>query len=418
MTTILKKTHLVGQVVPTAPRAPHFTLDWTAEYQGTVYSVRFSAGGRLLAAGCDGIVRIFEIQTREEICVLEHSVSTGKSPLPVRSICFTQNGKYLAAGGDDGGISIWDLETYHAILCLAGHTGAINTLESSPDSRLIVSGSSDATVRVWETDTWEYSILEIIGSRKSNYDVTSVIVSTDGQWLAAGSFDGVIRIWDLATKTLIERLRGHQEPILAMSFNFDGSKLISSSCDDGNFKYWNIQPMVDAVTDAVSSEGLSSLSLKQDKKQSVHRWPIPEDKKDGIGELGSYCMSSFEPEESEGHELLSMAVSPYGPWAVSGVEDGTVQFWNPSEAKIPSKLELEGQSGHVTSMMLRPLQKILATASDDGYIRICKSKRRPQPRSSQNIDALTQGLILKRRKSTTAFIFLVSKRCRADKISL
>ena len=55
--------------------------------------------------------------------------------------------RYLASGGSDNLIRIWDLATAAEVGRLVGHEGSVATLDCDQD--VLVSGGYDATVRIW-----------------------------------------------------------------------------------------------------------------------------------------------------------------------------------------------------------------------------------------------------------------------------
>jgi len=68
----------------------------------------------------------------------------------------------------------------------------VASISLCPDERLIVSGSSDSTVRVWEVATGQQvRVLE----GHTNW-VCSVAWSRDGQYIVSGSLDKTVRIWE------------------------------------------------------------------------------------------------------------------------------------------------------------------------------------------------------------------------------
>ena len=61
----------------------------------------------------------------------------------------------------------------------------------SPDGRVLVSGSYDRTIRLWNIATGEQ-----LGTLDGHtYSITSVAVSPDGSTIASGSFDGTVLLW-------------------------------------------------------------------------------------------------------------------------------------------------------------------------------------------------------------------------------
>jgi transcription initiation factor TFIID subunit 5 len=58
----------------------------------------------------------------------------------------------MASGGEDQTLILWDLGTGKRLKTMTGHTGFIYTVSFSSDSTVLVSGSADGTVRVWDVN--------------------------------------------------------------------------------------------------------------------------------------------------------------------------------------------------------------------------------------------------------------------------
>jgi WD40 repeat protein len=82
---------------------------------------------------------------------------------------------------------------------LVGHTGGVNCVAFSADGERIVSGSSDATAKVWDARTGQ----EALTLRGHAGRVWGVCFSPDGKRLATASQDGTAKVWDAATGALI-----------------------------------------------------------------------------------------------------------------------------------------------------------------------------------------------------------------------
>src|SRR5207302_745806 len=93
------------------------------------------------------------------------------------------------------------------------HDGPVASVALSPDSRRLVAGHEDDTVRVWDIATGTLRTLS--GHKKI---VEDVAFSPDGRLLASASLDRTIRIWDGQTYELRATL-SHERPVLGLAFH-------------------------------------------------------------------------------------------------------------------------------------------------------------------------------------------------------
>ncbi len=70
-----------------------------------------------------------------------------------RAFGLTPDGRTVVSGGDNGVLSSFDSETGRKLADFEGHTGDVLALAISPDGKLVVTGSTDQTVRLWHVGT-------------------------------------------------------------------------------------------------------------------------------------------------------------------------------------------------------------------------------------------------------------------------
>src|SRR5207249_2165927 len=85
-----------------------------------------------------------------------------------RSYSFTPDGQAIISGGDGGVLIAYDLKGQR-LGNFVGHEGDVWAVTPSPDGRLLVSGSADQTVRLWNLKTRELFVTLFRG--------------TDGEWV-------------------------------------------------------------------------------------------------------------------------------------------------------------------------------------------------------------------------------------------
>ena len=127
---------------------------------------------------------------------------------------------------------------------LRGHTRGVNTVSFSPDGSHIVSGSSDTTIRLWDSQTGEQIGAPLTGHTDG---VPSVSFSPDGSRIVSGSYDKTIRLWDSQTGEQIGApLTGHTDGVTSVSFSPDGSRIVSGSSDE-TIRLWPFPPLQELI---------------------------------------------------------------------------------------------------------------------------------------------------------------------------
>jgi transcription initiation factor TFIID subunit 5 len=71
------------------------------------------------------------------------------------------------SAGDDYAINLWDLGSSRLIKTMAGHTSRIHSLSFSAESSILVSGSSDCTMRAWDVASSQQTALSVNGVPQS-----------------------------------------------------------------------------------------------------------------------------------------------------------------------------------------------------------------------------------------------------------
>ena len=121
-------------------------------------------------------------------------------------------------------------------LFLEGHPLFISSIAISSDNKYIASGGMDKTVRIWNLqDKTQEAVL-----RGHNEEVSSVAITSDNKYIVSGGKDRTVRIWNLRDRTQEAVLKGHSNSIISLAIT-SNSKYIVSGGLDKTVRIWNIQ---------------------------------------------------------------------------------------------------------------------------------------------------------------------------------
>jgi WD40 repeat protein len=162
----------------------------------------------------------------------EQGWQTGTSTLEghtdeVNSVAFSSDGLLIVSGSDDKTVRIWNVLSGAVVHTLRGHTNWVTSVAFSSDSLRIVSGSDDCTVRIW--DVGSGVVLHALEGHMGY--VLSVAFSPDGSRTVSGSGDCTVRIWDVGSGAVLHTLKAHTNWVASVAFSSDGLRIVSGSHD-------------------------------------------------------------------------------------------------------------------------------------------------------------------------------------------
>ena len=218
------------------------------DFQG-VYAM---TNDRIAIGKQDGMIQLWDVATRKKLSTLRGHVDLPLQPLdkPVQrmfkknwvlAVAFSPDGTRLASGSTDTTVRLWNTTGDRDSMILQKHTGATNVLAFSPDGKTLASGSTDKTVQLWDTTHGE-PIATLTGHING---IAALAFSPDGRTLVSGSTDGAIRFWDIETETPLENLiTGHTQSIKAATFfqnSGQNSSTLVSAAFNGEITFWDVE---------------------------------------------------------------------------------------------------------------------------------------------------------------------------------
>ena len=203
-------------------------------------SVKFNESGDWLAiASKHGQLAVWE--WRSEMFVLKQQGHFDAAT----AVAISPDGRFLASGGADAKIKLWELANGHCFVTFGEHSAGIVGLAWTQSAKAVLSASLDGTVRAF--DTTRYRNFRTYTTPKAT-QLTCLAVDDSGELVAAGASDSFeVFMWSISTGQLLETFCGHQSPISNVVFlPVPRSGMLVSSSWDGHVRFW-------AVTEADSA---------------------------------------------------------------------------------------------------------------------------------------------------------------------
>ncbi|WP_129671863.1 helix-turn-helix domain-containing protein [Candidatus Chloroploca sp. Khr17] len=284
---------------------------------GSIRTVAFSPNGAWLAAGSsNGEIHVWALPSHKHIYTLD-----GKAW--VEALTFSPDSRMLASGGHEPALLIWDLATGTCLDQLAGHTTTVRCLSFSRDGTLLASGSDDATVRLWPMP-WEPRAdqeqdITVLAAHQGT--VWSIALHPTAPYLISAGSDGLIW-WDLTTGTATRQIQEHAAAVMTVAMHPTGS-LVASGSYDGKAKLWSFTEATcrDTITShqgpvrAVAFSPDGSLLATGSEDEHIRLWHSHD---------GSLHSSFYAP----ANRVRALAFSPDGHLLASGSHDQNVRLWH------------------------------------------------------------------------------------------
>ncbi len=318
----------------------------------SVFRTVFAPDGRtLLTASADGIARLWDVTTGQELRQF-----SGHTDL-VASVAFSPDGRQVLTGSLDRTVRLWDAQTGQELRRFA-HPPGIVVAAFAPDGKTILTGDQHWAIQLWDAVS---GVQRMVVNPPEPQPTTAFGVFTafspDGRFIAVGDLDGSVRLLDAGTGQVLRTIKAHKLEIYGLAFSPDGQQLVTASFDK-TAKLWDVATGTELRTFTGHTDIVFQAVFAPDGK-SIFTGSL-----DTTGRLWDTTtgqeLRRFVVHTSS---VYTVAFSPDGRHVLTGSKDGTVRLW---DITMPVELDtFAGQTSFMYGLVFSPNGRYLATGSVD-----------------------------------------------------
>ncbi|KAJ0056384.1 hypothetical protein NL108_006904, partial [Boleophthalmus pectinirostris] len=254
----------------------------------------------LVSGASDGSLALWDFPSRQRR-------RTGAVPDTTMVACsFSPCSQLFVTGSTYGDLRLWDLNMNQLHAEKNAHDLGVSCCTFSPDIHSggqvvqfrLASCGQDSLLKIWAINklsggAYKMQLLHSLTGQSA--PVLSCAYSADGQLLVSGSVDKTVAVYDATNATLLYILNQHDRYVTACSFS-PTSPIIATGSMDKTVNIWRVE-------DGCSGQGRASLGPS---KLLVSDWS-EEDVSLWLGEEGlEGLVETFKSNNIDGTELLSL----------------------------------------------------------------------------------------------------------------
>ncbi len=180
----------------------------------------------------NNIIRIWQVESLNQSHQIPNRILTGHDD-SIWSIAFNPDGTKIVSGSSDRSVKIWNSQTGQCLKTFYGHNRPVLSVAFSPNGNTIASCGGHSIIKLWNIETGE---CDRTIQEKTSYTIK---FNFNGLILASGHTSGIIKLWDTNNGQCIQTLGSFAKPIVSMAFSHDG-KFLAYGSYDGTVTVWDI----------------------------------------------------------------------------------------------------------------------------------------------------------------------------------
>lgn len=312
--------------------------------------LQFRPDGKVLATSVGANVILWDLQERRAIRTLAGNTSA------ITSVQYSDDCEMLLST-DYGSFRVWDLKDAADRVTLTGHAATVHAAVISTDGTILVSGSADQSVRMWDVTSGES-----IATLPCASIVESIALNQNGL-LAVATHKKTVQFWNATSQLRQGEIQDLDARVNSLCFSIDGSRLFTATID-GAIEEWDSashlrQRMIGGKRERISRMAVSPdgrmLAAGGKSSNSVRLWELAPGR-----ELAPLI----------GHEgaVRCVCFSPSGKWLASTSDDHSVRLWDMHTMKLVATLV--GSHSRVSGAAFSKDESMLASCDLNGEIRV------------------------------------------------
>ncbi|MFV0297045.1 MAG: protein kinase domain-containing protein [Hyphomicrobiaceae bacterium] len=277
---------------------------------------------------------------------------------PVTGLSYTPDGHVLISGSEDGTVKIWDPAKGELVRTIALADGAISSLAIAGGR--VAAAHRDGTISVVNQDTGTTAARFKSGAN----GVRSILFAGSTVELAIGSNQGTVELWNIEKpESATKVFDGHDGAVVALAYAERGP-FIASGGRDGTIRLWHLtkgelvrayRQGHDAPVTALAFNPTGTMLVSADQAGQVRLW-------------STYSNRLKRRLDGPAGAINCVATTPDNEYVISGGADGTVRIWGAQTGKLWRTVKAGASA--VTSVTVSPDTRKLAVGFADGAVRI------------------------------------------------
>ena len=250
---------------------------------------------------------------------------------------------------------------------IMGHQGAVLAVAADGQGRWIISTGADGTLKVWNAGSG--TLVRTIELDEG----PAAALAIDGSRALTGHKGGAIVLWDLERAEKLAVFQLQEAPVSTVAFIGDGTQFAAAS-EAGAVSVFDIAkrtgptPVLEGQDGAAQVAGAraAALLVAAGQDRSIKLWRTD-------------SRSLARSWRGQGETPSALGLSSGGRTVAAGSAGGAVRLWSTASSRLQRSFPRAHQ-GRVNSLAFAPNDRLLASAGEDGQVKLWDLHSRRGPR--------------------------------------